>query len=203
MATLAEKSLYERLGGYNAIAKIISDLYDRMLGHPYIWYYWKGRSADGEATECRLFTDFVCISAGRPDIYPDGDMKPAYQGLGISKVEVSVFVGLAGETLVRSGLKEREQEELFSLLTKSKAAITAPDLPASPIAGFAGYAPGLTDREKEVLRLVALGKNNSEIAEELFISVNTVTRHLTNIFFKTGTANRVQAAVYAAQRRIV
>ena len=55
----------------------------------------------------------------------------------------------------------------------------------------------------EVLRLVALGNNNSEIADELFISVNTVTRHLTNIFGKTSTRNRVEAAVYAARRRIV
>jgi DNA-binding CsgD family transcriptional regulator len=55
----------------------------------------------------------------------------------------------------------------------------------------------------EVLRLVALGNNNSEIAGELFISINTVTRHLTNIFTKTSTRNRVEAAVYAARRRIV
>ena len=60
----------------------------------------------------------------------------------------------------------------------------------------------LTRREKEVLRLVSLGKNNSEIARELFISLNTVTRHMTNIFSKTGANNRVEAAVYAVQNRI-
>ena len=57
----------------------------------------------------------------------------------------------------------------------------------------------LTQREKEVLRLVSQGKNNSEIAQELFISLNTVTRHMTNIFSKTGANNRVEAAVYAVQ----
>ncbi len=57
----------------------------------------------------------------------------------------------------------------------------------------------LTQREKEVLHLVSLGKNNSEIAQELFISLNTVTRHMTNIFSKTGANNRVEAAVYAIQ----
>lgn len=60
----------------------------------------------------------------------------------------------------------------------------------------------LSQREVEVLRLVSLGKNNSEIAHELFISLNTVTRHMTNIFSKTGANNRVEAAVYAVQNRI-
>ncbi|MFQ6027721.1 MAG: LuxR C-terminal-related transcriptional regulator, partial [Dehalococcoidia bacterium] len=65
------------------------------------------------------------------------------------------------------------------------------------------YPDGLTQREAEVLRLVAAGKSNPEIAEELFISVNTVARHLTNIFTKTGAANRAEAAVYAAQNNFL
>jgi DNA-binding CsgD family transcriptional regulator len=54
-----------------------------------------------------------------------------------------------------------------------------------------------------VLRLVVLGKNNSEIAQGLFISLNTVTRHLSNIFAKTGAKNRVELAVYAVRHRLV
>ncbi|MCH8062081.1 MAG: response regulator transcription factor [Chloroflexi bacterium] len=64
------------------------------------------------------------------------------------------------------------------------------------------HRAALTQREKEVLRLVSLGKNNSEIARDLFISLNTVTRHMTNIFSKTGAKNRVEAAVYAVQNGI-
>ena len=64
------------------------------------------------------------------------------------------------------------------------------------------YRAKLTQREKEVLRLVSLGKNNTEVARELFISLNTVTRHMTNVFSKTGANNRVEAAVYAVQNRI-
>jgi len=203
MTTVAENSLYERLGGYEAIAGIISSLYDRMLSHPLIWYYWKGLNDTSKAAECRLFSDLVCASTGAPDILQGDHMKDSYEGLGISKVERGVFVCLAAETAIESRLKERDQEELFSLLTRSKAAITAIDQAPSPLAGFAGYAPGLTDREKEVLRLVALGKNNTEIAGELYISINTVTRHLTNIFLKTDTRNRVEAAVYAARRHLV
>jgi len=56
---------------------------------------------------------------------------------------------------------------------------------------------GLSGREIEVLRLVAAGKSNAQIAAELVISQNTVIRHVSNIFAKTGVANRTEAAGYA------
>jgi DNA-binding CsgD family transcriptional regulator/pimeloyl-ACP methyl ester carboxylesterase len=55
----------------------------------------------------------------------------------------------------------------------------------------------LSARELEVLRLLAAGRSNQQIADELVISLNTVRRHVSNIFDKTGTVNRAQAAVYA------
>jgi DNA-binding NarL/FixJ family response regulator len=55
----------------------------------------------------------------------------------------------------------------------------------------------LSHREVEVLRLVAVGKTNREIADELFISLNTVMRHVSHIYDKAGVSNRAQAAVYA------
>ncbi len=64
------------------------------------------------------------------------------------------------------------------------------------------YPDGLTQREVEVLRLVAAGKSNREIGDALFISVNTVMRHMSNIFVKTNTSNRTEAALYAAQHRL-
>jgi len=65
------------------------------------------------------------------------------------------------------------------------------------------YPDGLTQREVEVLRLVATGMSNPEIAQELFISSNTVKRHLTNIFSKTSATGRAEAAVYAAQHDLL
>jgi DNA-binding NarL/FixJ family response regulator len=59
------------------------------------------------------------------------------------------------------------------------------------------FAKGLSSREVEVLRLVAAGKSNQEIADELVISLNTVRRHVSNIFDKTGVANRAQATAHA------
>ena len=61
------------------------------------------------------------------------------------------------------------------------------------------YPDGLTGREVEVLRLIAAGKSNREIAEELVITLNTVARHVSNIFIKTGVVNRVGVATYAAR----
>ena len=61
------------------------------------------------------------------------------------------------------------------------------------------YPDRLTQREVEVLRLIAAGKTNREIAGELVITLNTVFRHVSNIFTKTRSANRVEAARYAGQ----
>jgi DNA-binding CsgD family transcriptional regulator len=60
----------------------------------------------------------------------------------------------------------------------------------------------LSEREAEVLRLLAAGKSNAQIADELVISQNTVIRHVSNIFAKIGVANRAQAAVYARDHGI-
>jgi DNA-binding CsgD family transcriptional regulator/pimeloyl-ACP methyl ester carboxylesterase len=60
----------------------------------------------------------------------------------------------------------------------------------------------LSEREIEVLRLLAAGKSNAQIADELVISQNTAIRHVSNIFAKIGAENRAQAAVYARDRGI-
>lgn len=72
----------------------------------------------------------------------------------------------------------------------------------APVARTVGFG-GLTDREIDVLRLVAAGKSNREIAEELFLSEKTVANHLTAIFGKTGTNNRAGAAGVALRHGLV
>jgi DNA-binding CsgD family transcriptional regulator/pimeloyl-ACP methyl ester carboxylesterase len=62
---------------------------------------------------------------------------------------------------------------------------------------------GLSARELEVLRLVAAGKGNQEIADNLVISLNTVRRHVSNVFDKIGASNRTEAAVYARDHSLV
>jgi DNA-binding CsgD family transcriptional regulator len=75
------------------------------------------------------------------------------------------------------------------------AQIEAPVAPA--------YPDGLTQREVEVLRLIATGKTDWEIAQDLFISVATVSTHVRNLLNKTGAVNRTEAASYANQLGLV
>lgn len=65
-----------------------------------------------------------------------------------------------------------------------------------------GRPDGLTAREIEVLRLVAAGRTNPQIAAELFLSEKTVARHLSNIFGKTNVTSRTAAAAYAFQHQL-
>ncbi|GAA3830329.1 response regulator transcription factor [Sphaerisporangium flaviroseum] len=63
--------------------------------------------------------------------------------------------------------------------------------------------PRLTEREMEVLRLVAKGMNNREIAKQLFISENTVKNHVRNILEKLQLHSRMEAVVYAVRERLL
>ena len=85
----------------------------------------------------------------------------------------------------------------------------APDLGRTPAgrsgaAGRgAGGAGGLTEREVEVLGLVATGKTNRAIAARLGISEKTVARHVSNIFTKLNLSSRAAATAYAYEHRLV
>jgi pimeloyl-ACP methyl ester carboxylesterase len=76
------------------------------------------------------------------------------------------------------------------------------DLPNPKREEHSQHFSPLSQRELEVLRLLANGRNNQQIADELIISLNTVNRHVSNIYAKTGAANRAQAASYATRNGI-
>jgi two-component system, NarL family, response regulator LiaR len=61
----------------------------------------------------------------------------------------------------------------------------------------------LTERERDVIRLVAVGRNNREIAQELFISEKTVKSHISNILGKLNLEHRTQLAIYAIKNKLV
>jgi DNA-binding CsgD family transcriptional regulator len=67
----------------------------------------------------------------------------------------------------------------------------------------AGPSYGLSARELEVLRLVASGKSNREIAAALVISEHTVARHLQNIYAKLGLPSRAAATAFAFEHELV
>jgi ATP/maltotriose-dependent transcriptional regulator MalT len=112
-----------------------------------------------------------------------------------------VLVGLA--------CRELGDEEAFALeLEAARSAFeelgAAPDVAAvDELQGKAAGAHGLTARELEVLRLVATGKSNREIASALVISEHTVARHVQNIFRKLGVASRTGAGAFAFEHHLV
>jgi len=99
----------------------------------------------------------------------------------------AVHAAAAGQAILDPGVQQR-------LLS---AAARAPGVPAAPGAPGAGADDELTPREAEVLRLIAAGQSNREIARTLFVSEATVKTHVNRIFAKTGSRDRAQATRYA------
>jgi DNA-binding NarL/FixJ family response regulator len=154
------------------------------------------------------------------DIYmPDGDGLRATQEICSRYPDIAVVILTSSEDdahlyeAVRLGaagylLKSLDANELFDLLrgvmrgeaamTRSMAARLLKRMASRPASGAS-----LTEREIEVLRLVAHGASNPKIAEELCITVNTVKTHLKNILVKLQLENRTQVATYAVQAGLI
>jgi DNA-binding NarL/FixJ family response regulator len=93
----------------------------------------------------------------------------------------------AGEALLDPSVQRR-------LIERALSSAAPPPLENPPAAS---YPDGLTQREAEVLREIAAGRSNREIAERLSISEATVKTHVNNIFSKANLRDRAQAVVYA------
>ncbi|MGK5530471.1 response regulator [Streptomyces sp. URMC 129] len=109
-------------------------------------------------------------------------------------------------------LKDASVEELTSAVRKARAGVGVVSDHVAPavIAGYRAHAArsagsqaarhlaeALTARERDVLRLLGGGLSNREIAERLIVSPETIKTHLTGVFAKLGTSNRVRAALIA------
>jgi DNA-binding NarL/FixJ family response regulator len=109
-------------------------------------------------------------------------------------------------------LKGADQEEVMRAIraVANGEAIFGPGIARRVMNFFAGSRatatpqafPELSDREREILTLVAQGRSNAEIAAELFVSVKTVQNHVSNIFRKLQVADRAQAVIRAREAGI-
>jgi len=116
---------------------------------------------------------------------------------------VRVLVGLAYRALGDDDGAEMEFDAARSIFLELGA---APDIArVETLSRSSGrkLTGGLTDREVEVLRLVATGRTNRAIAAELVISEKTVARHVSNIFDKLGVSSRSAATAYAYEHKLV
>jgi DNA-binding NarL/FixJ family response regulator len=110
---------------------------------------------------------------------------------GAAEIQRAIRTVHAGEALLDPSVQRRLLER-----TLSGAASAGPG-PGTPVSSTPSYPDGLTQREVEVLREIAAGRSNREIAERLVIGEATVKTHVNNIFSKAGLRDRAQAVVYA------
>jgi len=97
-----------------------------------------------------------------------------------------------GQSLINPSMAGKLLSE-FATLAKRDGEERAQELPA----------PRLTEREMQVLKLVARGMNNRDIAKELFISENTVKNHVRNILEKLQIHSRMEAVMVAVREKLI
>jgi DNA-binding CsgD family transcriptional regulator len=124
--------------------------------------------------------------------------RPAYERAGAG---ARAALGEAAFAAAHAAGRDLGLEDWFAEADRIVAAVEAAERPARPPG--TGAQADLTARELEVLRLLAAGRSNRAIAEDLFISPPTVKVHVTHIFAKLGVDTRVAAAAYAHHHGLV
>ena len=114
------KSLYERLGGYEAITAVANDLLPRLQGDPQLGRFWAHRGQDGIQREKQLLIDYLCACAGGPVYYRGRDMLLVHRGMKISESDWTTFLGHAAKTLAKFNVPDAEQSEVVAFVQSLK-----------------------------------------------------------------------------------
>ena len=117
------KTLYERLGGYDAIAAVAGDLLPRLQQDALLARFWQHRGSDGVLRERQLLIDFLCASAGGPLHYTGRDMQASHRGMQISARDWSAFLGHLGATLDSFRVPRAERDEVVAFVESTRADI--------------------------------------------------------------------------------
>ena len=111
---MSEKTLYERLGGYDAIAAVATDLLRRLQADSQLGRFWEHRGEDGVTRERQLLIDFLCSNAGGPLYYSGRDMKLSHKGMRINASDWSAFIGHLDATLDAFEVPQREHDDVVA-----------------------------------------------------------------------------------------
>jgi len=120
---MSEKTLYQRLGGYDAIAAVANDLLPRLQADARLARFWQNRGADGVKREKQLLIDFLCASAGGPMYYTGRDMKTSHKGMKISEADWSAFLGHLNATFDQFQVPLPERNQVLAFVQSTKADI--------------------------------------------------------------------------------
>src|SRR5271157_3455608 len=110
------KTLYARLGGYDAIAAVSENLVSRLIADPLLGRFWAHRGEDGLQRELQLLIDFLCHVAGGPMYYTGRDMKTSHKSMRISEADWSAFMTLVNATLNHSHVPSTERTEVVTIV---------------------------------------------------------------------------------------
>jgi hemoglobin len=116
MQDTATGTLYQRLGGYDAIAAASDELLARLQADPQLGGYWKGASDDNRRRARQLIVDFLAEASGGPAYYTGRDMRTSHAGMHISASDWAVFLRHAGDTLDHLAVPQREKGEVLTFL---------------------------------------------------------------------------------------
>ena len=116
LPVVAQDTLYQRLGGYDAIAAVVDDFFGRMAKEEHNARFFNDIADDRKKLARQLTVDFICEAAGGPCIYNGRDMVKTHKGMGITLADWDASVVLLQETLNSFSVPENEQTEVFGLI---------------------------------------------------------------------------------------
>lgn len=122
-AEMSNKSLYERLGGYDAIRAVVNNLLPRLQADAVLGRFWQNRGADGIEREKQLLVDFLCAQAGGPMYYTGRDMVLSHRGMKISERDWTAFIGHLDATLDAFKLPPAERADVVNFIQSTRAEI--------------------------------------------------------------------------------
>jgi hemoglobin len=115
-----EKSLYERLGGYDVIAAYVTDYINRIRADPKFARFASGRGADKKKRDLQLNIDYMCKVTGGSNYYMGRDMKITHSGLNITEAEWKDNMRYMTEALDKFAIPRREKEEVLTLVQQMR-----------------------------------------------------------------------------------
>jgi hemoglobin len=124
---MTEKSLYARLGGYDAIAAVAENLLPRLSSDPALGRFWAHRGEDGVRREKQLLIDFLCDRAGGPLFYTGRDMLVSHKGMDISADDWQTFIGHLEATLDHFDVPAEERAQVLAFIDSTRADIVEVD----------------------------------------------------------------------------
>lgn len=116
-------TLYDRIGGYNAIAAVIDDALPRIVNDPQLSRYFVGLSTDSKQRVRQFLVDQFCKAAQGPCLYRGRSMKTSHGGLGISQGEFDAFVRDVQISLNKFNVSQNDQNALVSYMNGFKGDI--------------------------------------------------------------------------------